>query len=94
MSVESLVGPFVLAIAVNLVWRYFRRVDGQTIWFLGITSLSGSAVGVFAALLLGGSELADNPYWTYGGVPLIAAALTTRLQGLVVSWTAPNKHEE
>ena len=94
MSVESLVAPFVLAIVLNIAWRYFRPVDSQTIWFLGITSLSGSAVGVFAALLIGGSTLADNPYWTYVGVPLIAAALTTRLQALVVTWTTQDKQEK
>jgi len=94
ISAQSLLVPFLLAVAINLVWRYFRPVNGQTIWSLSITSTSGSAVGVFAGLLLGGAEMAGNFYWTYVALPLIAAALTTRLQELVVSWVAQNEQEK
>jgi len=49
---------------------------------------------VFAGLLLGGTEMANNFYWTYVALPLIAAALTTRLQELVVDWTAQDDQEK
>src|SRR5258708_8241513 len=88
MSVQSLLLPLLLAIAINLLWRYLQPVSGQTIWSLSITSTSGSAVGVFAGLLLGGTEMANNFYWTYVALPLIAAALTTGLQALLVDCTA------
>ena len=94
ISVQSLLLPLLLAIAINLLWRYFRPVSGQTIWSLSLTSTSGSAVGVFAGLLLGGTEMANNFYWTYVALPLIAAALTTRLQELVVDWTTQDDQEK
>jgi len=49
---------------------------------------------VFAGLLLGGAEMANNFYWTYVALPLIAAALTARLQELVVDWTAQDDQEK
>ena len=94
MSVQSLVVPFLLAIAINFGWRYLRPLSGQTIWFLCISSTAGSAVGVFAGLLLGGAVMADNFYWIYVALPLVAAALTTSLQDLVIGWTAENEQEK
>src|SRR5205807_8556143 len=57
------------------------------------SSMLGSAVGVFAGLLLGGAEMVGNFYWTYVALPLVAAALTTRLQELVIDWTAERSEE-
>jgi len=94
MSMQSLLVPFLLAVAMNLGWRYLRPTSGQTIWFLCTSSMLGSAVGVFAGLLLGGAEMAGNFYWTYVALPLVAAALTTRLQELVIDWTAENEREK
>ncbi|MBI5908787.1 MAG: hypothetical protein HY848_02360 [Betaproteobacteria bacterium] len=94
MTLQTLILPFLLAIAMNFVWRYFQPIKGQTIWFLGISSIAGSAAGVFAGLLLGGSAMTDNFYWIYVALPLVAAAITTRVQELAIGWTAQDEKGE
>lgn len=86
MSINAMVLPFAVAAISAIAFRYAKPLKGQTRAFIWFSSLSGAAVGVFGGLLIGGAQMADDPWWQYLGCPLIAFTVTVRMQALAIGW--------
>lgn len=91
MNLQDLLPSYFLAIGMSILWRLIKPMPGQTRMFLLFSTLSGSAVGVFAGLMVGGAWIQDKAWWLYLACPLIAAVLTVRMQAMVGEWTESRK---
>jgi hypothetical protein len=88
MSLNELFFPYLFAVGLCISYRFFKPIIGHTYIFVLISSISACAVGIFAGLLLGGTQMADDPMWKWVACPLIAFALTIRIQDLAVDWNS------